>query len=577
MEHFGDIRNDPYHWLRDRRNPGVRRLLERENAHTASVYDAYGGTQLSRTLFNEMRARWKEDDASLPYRDRSYWYYTRTVPNADYPVYCRRPVNDRTAAFVQEVAQLWAHDASAPLPPYDDEVVYLDVNLLVKELRLGYVELGEMEVSPDETQLAVALDCSNGKEIYTIFVLDIIDVNYGRWLEEQSELHRSWAAAMLRSKQSIYASPTSALPPQRSPTTPSGARWKGGGTANNNNNNNGSSSSSGRRRGNDNSGSVTSAFQAAAASPTTRTQTQQVAPKHKITRRIDVFDAGGEVLWLNPTALLYVGLDGKMRSCRIIYHDLTALVQAEEADIICYEERDEAFWVGSLCFSADERFAMFSVASGSCAEAYVIPCDARSRRRVSGVPVVRVAVDDDDSKGDESDHKNHGSNGAEKKNSDHCAVYCFAERTSHVDHDIDHHESLFGDGVGAWVVVTTNAPPGPENFRVAYVLDDDVALRGDGGQTLSTVLQWRALFAYDPDISVEGVDFLRDYLLINVRRAAFATELLLPVRTLWKRWRDGSGGRMQPLSRDGAAASCADAVEALARRQWGPYAAVVAA
>ncbi|RNF10484.1 putative oligopeptidase B, putative,serine peptidase, clan SC, family S9A-like protein [Trypanosoma rangeli] len=438
LEHFDDVRVDPFYWLRDRRNPEVRRLLQRENAHMESVFAAYGGDRLCRTLFSEMRARWKEEDASLPYRDRDYWYYTRTVPNADHPIFCRRPFTEHTAGFMHEVAEMWNRNPTATLPFYDDEAVYLDMNLLMKELRLGYVELGDLEVSSDGQRLALTLDCSNGKELFTIFLLDITDVNYVQWLNGRSEMHRAWVEVVMRSDRSIYASPVSILPTHRSPTTPTGSSSSSGASG-------GTSrvggSAHAMRRNMEKKHALTSSTPLSFTSLSTTTpttvsataSTQRGEPAHKILRRIEVFDAADEVLWLSPTSLLYLGVDGKMRSCRVIYHDLTAPVNAEQADIICYEEADEAFWVSSLCFSADGRFAMFTVASGSCTEVYVIPCEAGVERCVNGVPVAHTAA------------KAEG----EEFHINKCAVHCFADRHSGMDYDVDHHDSLFRGGPGS--------------------------------------------------------------------------------------------------------------------------------
>ena len=45
---------------------------------------------LEDTLYNEVVARIKQDDASVPYRERGWWYYARFVTGKDYPVHARR-------------------------------------------------------------------------------------------------------------------------------------------------------------------------------------------------------------------------------------------------------------------------------------------------------------------------------------------------------------------------------------------------------------------------------------------------------------------------------------------------------
>ena len=84
----GDIRVDPYYWLRERDNPEVIDYLERENAY----FDAMTTAQepLRKELFQEMRSRIKEDDTTVPYFYNGYWYITRYETGKDYPIYTRK-------------------------------------------------------------------------------------------------------------------------------------------------------------------------------------------------------------------------------------------------------------------------------------------------------------------------------------------------------------------------------------------------------------------------------------------------------------------------------------------------------
>ena len=66
---------DEYFWLKERENPEVIDYLERENdfyakstAHTVDFQN---------DLFEEMKARIKEDDSSVPYFYNGYWYISR--------------------------------------------------------------------------------------------------------------------------------------------------------------------------------------------------------------------------------------------------------------------------------------------------------------------------------------------------------------------------------------------------------------------------------------------------------------------------------------------------------------------
>lgn len=91
LEIHGDKRNDPYYWLNDRENPELIDYLTKENdyyekitAHTKSF---------QKDLFEEMKARIKEDDESVPYFYNGYYYMTRFEKGKDYPIYSRKKGN----------------------------------------------------------------------------------------------------------------------------------------------------------------------------------------------------------------------------------------------------------------------------------------------------------------------------------------------------------------------------------------------------------------------------------------------------------------------------------------------------
>src|SRR3954454_1303555 len=83
-------RNDPYYWLRDdtRKNADMLGYLKAENAYADAVLAPT--KPLQEKLFNEIVSRIKQDDSSVPYRRRGYWYYTRFEKGADYPIIARK-------------------------------------------------------------------------------------------------------------------------------------------------------------------------------------------------------------------------------------------------------------------------------------------------------------------------------------------------------------------------------------------------------------------------------------------------------------------------------------------------------
>ena len=67
-----DNRIDDYYWMNDRENPEVIDYLNAENTYfeemTAHTKD------FEQCLFEEMKARIKEDDESVPYKYNGFWY-----------------------------------------------------------------------------------------------------------------------------------------------------------------------------------------------------------------------------------------------------------------------------------------------------------------------------------------------------------------------------------------------------------------------------------------------------------------------------------------------------------------------
>ena len=83
-------RVDPYYWMRDdtRKSPEVLAYLNAENTYTDSVMAPL--RPLQNKVNAEIVGRIKQDDSSVPYRDRGYFYSRRFDVGADYPVIARR-------------------------------------------------------------------------------------------------------------------------------------------------------------------------------------------------------------------------------------------------------------------------------------------------------------------------------------------------------------------------------------------------------------------------------------------------------------------------------------------------------
>jgi len=124
-------RIDDYYWLNDRENPEVIDYLNAENNYTEKVMAPIAVKQES--LFEEMKARIKEKDESVPYKDGSYFYYSKFVEGGEYPVYCRK------------------HKSLEAL-----EEIMLDGNEMAKGQT--YFQIGGFEISDNEDIIAYGAD-----------------------------------------------------------------------------------------------------------------------------------------------------------------------------------------------------------------------------------------------------------------------------------------------------------------------------------------------------------------------------------------------------------------------------------
>ena len=137
---------DDYAWLRNKSSPEVLAYLEAENRYTEAAMEPT--TVLQATLYAEMLSHIKETDSSVPYPDRGWLYWTRTVEGKQYPIHCRRPLDSQPSA----------------------ETILLDVNLLAEGQ--PYMAIGTSAVSPDGRLLAYTTD-NTGFRQYTLHIRDL--------------------------------------------------------------------------------------------------------------------------------------------------------------------------------------------------------------------------------------------------------------------------------------------------------------------------------------------------------------------------------------------------------------------
>lgn len=84
----GQTRLDNYFWMRYREDPEVLKYLHPEQDYLEEIMQHT--KPLQEELFQEMKGRIKEDDASAPEPEGEYFYYTRYEAGKQYPFYCRK-------------------------------------------------------------------------------------------------------------------------------------------------------------------------------------------------------------------------------------------------------------------------------------------------------------------------------------------------------------------------------------------------------------------------------------------------------------------------------------------------------
>jgi oligopeptidase B len=153
---LGRTRTDEYAWMKDDRwqevlkdptvlRADVRDHLVAENAYTTALM---AGTEaLQEKLFQEMKARIKEDDSTVPAGDGPWDYYSRYAPGAQHPIYARRPRGKDVG-----------------------EEILIDVDAQAKGK--AFYKVGAAVHAPDHKLFAYAED-DQGSEVWSVKVKDL--------------------------------------------------------------------------------------------------------------------------------------------------------------------------------------------------------------------------------------------------------------------------------------------------------------------------------------------------------------------------------------------------------------------
>ena len=90
--------------LRDKNklNFEVREYINDENKHTE--YHLKDTKKLQKKLFNEIKGRIKLNDESLPYKDHTYEYWTKTTAEGNYSIKLRKKIGEA------KIEEIWNGD-----------------------------------------------------------------------------------------------------------------------------------------------------------------------------------------------------------------------------------------------------------------------------------------------------------------------------------------------------------------------------------------------------------------------------------------------------------------------------------
>jgi oligopeptidase B len=134
--------------LRDKTklDPEVKRYLDDENIY--ADHHLKDTKNLQKKLFDEIKGRIKLDDESLPYKDHTYEYWTKTTAIGNYSIKLRKKIN----SDIEE--EIWNGDEEK------------------NNLKTEYFGVGDLVVSNNYKYLGYSLD-TKGSEYYSIFIRDI--------------------------------------------------------------------------------------------------------------------------------------------------------------------------------------------------------------------------------------------------------------------------------------------------------------------------------------------------------------------------------------------------------------------
>ncbi len=150
LEAHGDVRQDNYYWLN---NPEDSKVIDYLNAENEYYEKMTAHTKkFKEDLFEEMKARIKEDDESVPYKLNGYYYITRFEKGQDYPIFTRKKgsldAKEEVLFNVNEMAKGYSYyNLSGLSVSEDNKLVSFGVDTLSRrkyDIYIKNLETGEI-------------------------------------------------------------------------------------------------------------------------------------------------------------------------------------------------------------------------------------------------------------------------------------------------------------------------------------------------------------------------------------------------------------------------------------------------
>ena len=128
-------------------NPEVKDYISDNNKITEEYFS--DAKELQKSLFNEIKSKIKLDDTSLKYKDKKYYYWTKTEAKGNYGKRIRKLIDNSKS-----------------------EEIYFDGDAEKKKYGSDYFGVGSVSISHCDNFMAYSLDLK-GSEYYTIYLRDL--------------------------------------------------------------------------------------------------------------------------------------------------------------------------------------------------------------------------------------------------------------------------------------------------------------------------------------------------------------------------------------------------------------------